>query len=500
VVRGAAAVAPVNQVESPDLNSASAAKLNILLLAVRARMVDALLDVINAAGAALSLPRDEDETELAFASRLAKTIQKLPAAKIEAVERKLAAQGRSVPLRLLAAALRNPAGPEAARIAAYLETMRYKDRDLAARAVVRSYRQNDASPLRQEQRAEISLHRDTLAMAARPTPAARHENLKDAPVRTTNVAATYLDVDIGEQQEVLTATAADVREYAGDKAPAAAKAGQALPTTNAAGAPFQPPEGETAARTGEAADTVSKPDAQPHAARSDPIIPKRWAGIPASLSEDAADLIVAIIRDQEADVVLDAADVDPAVEIDVMLDETLMSGDIPEELRRASDQPALTNGPARQPSRLAAQPPTGVAAPGVAANRRAAPEAEPLPALQHSIDTAYAPVLMKIVEGVPYAIQPYQFAKDESEDGGSREMHREDHDGGPQSEQQEADGQSDTSEDDETEMQALGDAAVASESRPDTRRETPRLPAPGLVMPPVAEQAYVLYRRMVDWE
>ena len=501
VVRGATAVAPVNHIESPDLNSAIAAKLNILLLAVRARMVEALLDVINAAGEALSQPRDDDETELAFASRLADAIQKLPASKIEAIERQLTAQGHSVPLRLLAAALKNPAGPEAARIAAYLETVRYKDRDLAARAVVRSYGQNDASPVRQEQRPEISLHRDTLATAARAAPAAMSEDPADAPAGTSNVAATYRDAESAERPEVPNKMATDGREIAGDSAPTATTISRGVPTeVQKVEEPLLPPDNEAAVATAEpAAGNTMKADAEPRIAKSDPIIPKSWAGIPASLSEDATDLIVSIIRDQEAEVLLEAADVDPAVEIDVILDETLIS-DIPEELRLAPDHQApRMNGPGRQLSPLASQPLTDPTAAIVAANRHAAPEAEPPPVFQHTIDAAYAPVMMKIVEGVPYAIQPYQFAKDEAEDGGSREMHREDHDGGPPSEQQEADGQPDASEDAEPEVKTQGEASISSENA-DTRAETPVLSAPGLAMPPVAEEAYTLYRRMVGWE
>ncbi|KQV31872.1 hypothetical protein ASC97_17760 [Rhizobium sp. Root1203] len=502
VVRGATAVAPVNHIESPDLNSAIAAKLNILLLAVRARMVEALLDVINAAGDALSQPRDDDETEIAFASRLADAIQKLPASKIETIERQLAAQGHSVPLRLLAAALKNPAGPEAARIAAYLETVRYKDRDLAARAVVRSYGQNDASPSRQEQRPEISLHRDTLATAARAAPpATSHEDPADAPAGTANaVVATYLDAESAERSEVPIKMAADGREIAGDKTPAATTISRGAPTeAQKAEEPLLPPDDETAVATAEpAAGNAMNADAEPRVAKGDPIIPKSWAGIPASLSDDATGLIVSIIRDQEAEILLEAADVDPAVEIDVILDETLI-GDIPEELRLTPDQAPRMNDPGRQPSLLASEPLIGPTSASVAANRHAAPEAEPPPVLQHTIDAAYAPVMMKIVEGVPYAIQPYQFAKDEAEDGGSREMHREDHDGGTPSEQQEADGQPDASEDAEPEVQAQGEASISSENA-DTRSETPLLPAPGFAMPPVAEEAYTLYRRMVGWE
>ncbi|HWT60377.1 MAG TPA: hypothetical protein VN284_21255, partial [Rhizobium sp.] len=165
--RSVIAPAPVNAVEAADLNSAIAGKLSILLLAARERMIEALFDAIDAAGRAISLDRGEDETNLAFASRLADAIQRLPAVKIDEIERQLTEQGHSLPLRMIAAALKNPAGPEAARIVAYLEIVRYKDRDLAARAVVRSYGQNDASPMRAEARPEIQLHEDHAPVAMR---------------------------------------------------------------------------------------------------------------------------------------------------------------------------------------------------------------------------------------------------------------------------------------------------------------------------------------------
>ena len=169
--RSVVAPAPVNAVEAADLNSAIAGKLNILLLAARERMVEALFDVIDAAGRSISLDRGDDESNLAFASRLADAIRRLPAARIDEVERQLTAQGHSLPLRTIAEALKNPTGPEAARIVAYLEIVRYKDRDLAARAVVRSYRQNDASPMRAEARPEIQLHEDNRPAAAMRQPA-----------------------------------------------------------------------------------------------------------------------------------------------------------------------------------------------------------------------------------------------------------------------------------------------------------------------------------------
>jgi hypothetical protein len=472
------------------------AKLNILLLAVRARMVEALLDVLNATGDAISQPRDDDEPDLAFAARLADAIQKMPAAKIEAVERQLAAQGHAIPLRLLAEALRNPAGPEATRIAAYLETIGYKDRDLATRAVVRSYGQNDGSPQRPDQRPEISLHRDSVPLAARAAPASPPDAAAKVPVNITATAITNPTADPVEQPAV----AAAVSAVEADEQPVAATSSFAEADAGA--------EASAAATTaGEEAGLV---EAGSVAAKADPIIPKTWTGIPASLSKDETDMIVVIIRDQEAEVLLEAVDVEPAIEIDVLLDDTLIA-DIPEHLRASPDQAVVSNGIARQANPLAAPSPLEAAAARTAAHAPTPVETDLPSAARQTIDATYAPVMMKIVEGVPYAIQPYGFAKDETDDGASREMNREDHNGEPrQDEEDEAalQGEPDVAEAIDTAASDADEDGVTIETSPaaaapllnDAGQPILKLPAPGQSAMTVPDEAYARYRRMVGWE
>jgi hypothetical protein len=496
IVRAAATAVAVNQVESPDLTSAVTAKLNILLLAVRARMVEALLDVLNATGDAISQPRDDDEPDLAFAARLADAIQKMPAAKIEAVERQLAAQGHAIPLRLLAEALRNPAGPEATRIAAYLETIGYKDRDLATRAVVRSYGQNDGSPQRPDQRPEISLHRDSVPLAARAAPASPPDAAAKVPVNITATAITNPTADPVEQPAV----AAAVSAVEADEQPVAATSSFAEADAGA--------EASAAATTaGEEAGLV---EAGSVAAKADPIIPKTWTGIPASLSKDETDMIVVIIRDQEAEVLLEAVDVEPAIEIDVLLDDTLIA-DIPEHLRASPDQAVVSNGIARQANPLAAPSPLEAAAARTTGHAPTPVETDLPSAARQTIDATYAPVMMKIVEGVPYAIQPYGFAKDETDDGASREMNREDHNGEPrQDEEEEAalQGEPDVAEAIETAAADADEDGVTIETSPaaaapllnDAGQPILKLPAPGQSAMTVPDEAYARYRRMVGWE
>ena len=321
----AIAPAPVNAVEAADLNSAIAGKLNILLLAARERMVEALFDVIDAAGRSISLDRGEDESNLAFASRLADAIRRLPAARIDEVERQLTAQGHGLPLRTIAEALKNPTGPEAARIVAYLEIVRYKDRDLAARAVVRSYRQNDASPMRAEARPEIQLHEDNRPAAATRQPAEKVPVLV-APLTEAAALVTAEEPLIAE-----TVEAADPETPQPEEAPA-----QPAPVAAAEVAAEESLPQEIEARQllstdldkiEDTQEAVEQSAVQPRIVsdKADPVIPRNWAGIVASMTEEVSEMIATLIREQEIETVLEDVPVEAAVEIDTILDEAVIS-------------------------------------------------------------------------------------------------------------------------------------------------------------------------------
>ncbi|MDM9646897.1 hypothetical protein [Rhizobium sp. S163] len=512
VVRSVTAVVPVNQVESPDLTSGATAKLNILLLAVRARMVEALLNVLTATGEALSQPRDDNEPDLVFASRLADAIQKLPAAKIEVIERQLAAQGHAIPLRLLAEALQNPAGPAATRIAAYLETIGTRDRDLATRAVLKSYSQNDGSPARPEQRPEISLHRDTVTSTPRATTAATESaGAKNAATAAAAAGTTGHESDV-TPQTVLTdeAPMAPVAERAEPKA-AMTAASATLSADEAAEAPVAT-EASAPPAEAEATEVAAEPTVT-RDTKADPIIPKSWVGIPASLSKDETDMIVVIIRDQATETLLEATDVEPAVDIDVLLDDTLIA-DIPDNLKRPAEQMLMANGLAKPVTAQAAPSPLEAVAAQAAARQTAQTDTDTPSATRQMIDATYAPVLMKVIEGVPYAPQPYDFAKDETDDAGSREMNREDHNGnidqGDENEDAEQDGAdeagtleeqvlaADDSED--AAIMAAQQSAIDAPMLDEAGEPILMLPGPGLPMAPASDEAYARYRRMVGWE
>lgn len=125
-----------------DSNSSSAGKLNVLLLAGRERIADHLAMLADAVGRAIDLPRRENEGNSDYVIRLAEALSKMTPRQRADVERQLNLVVQGLKLRFLFEAFGNPTGPQAARIVAYLETARYKDRDPVARSVVTSYRQN----------------------------------------------------------------------------------------------------------------------------------------------------------------------------------------------------------------------------------------------------------------------------------------------------------------------------------------------------------------------
>ncbi|AUW45165.1 hypothetical protein ELH77_24250 [Rhizobium ruizarguesonis] len=483
---------PVNAVEAADLNSAIAGKLNILLLAARERMVEALFDVIDAAGRSISLDRGEDESNLAFASRLADAIRQLPTAGIDEVGRQLTEQGHSVPLRTIAEALKNPTGPEAARIVAYLEIVRYKDRDLAARAVVRSYGQNDASPMRAEPRPEIRLpeirlHEDSLPAAMRqpadklPAPA---DSLIEAAALTTTEEAVIAeaveaaDAETPQAENRAQSTPATAREVAPEKsAPQEIEAGQPLPTEAAAADDTQA--------------TPEPPAIQPRAMseKVDPVIPRNWAGIVASMTEEVSELIATIIREQDVETVLEDVPVEAAVEIDAILDDAVIS-DATETLR----QPAEFTAPDPRQS-AALRPPQMDEAAAAAARQPKEISAQPqtMP-IAETAEASYLPLAAKMPEGLAYSQLPYQFAKDtpsNEEAGETHHQHQHHRDDASEDQQQAQSGGEDAEPDAET-----------TDTAPE--RRTPRMidTEPSAYQPgrPADDPVYTLYQRMVGWE
>nr|WP_210276707.1 hypothetical protein [Rhizobium sp. BK275] len=479
--RSVLAPTPVNAVEAAHLNAAIAGKLNILLIAARQRMIEALLDIINATGRTISLQRGKGESDQAFAIRVADAIRRMPDAEIEAVERQLSDDGHSLPLRIIAAALKDPTGPEATRVIAYLEIVNYKDRDLAARAVVRSYRQNDAAPLpRTELRPEIKFQGENLSaarqFAAKPVESAAMPAAEEIVPAETAIVVTA-DQTVEDQQ------------ISNQPATAAHEA------SSQAATPRETEEVQVASAEREVVEPEQAGPAleqQTISAKADPVIPRSWTGIASSMTEQVSQMIATIIREQEATVLLTDTPVEAAVEIDAMLDEAVIS-EATESLVRTTPEDVVepASAQATQASRPSqAEIATAAQTARPARDIAAQPQPAPLPVVE---TPSYVPLAARMPDGLPYAQTPYQFARDEYKATKADEPpHRQHENGGSQDQQQQQQAQSGQ---DEEQQAGEGDA-------PREERRQPKMfdPDPSTTPATVADPVYALYQRMVGWE
>lgn len=480
--RSVVAPTPVNAVEAADLNAAIAGKLNILLIAARQRMIEALLDIINATGRTIALQRGEGESDQAFAARVADAIRRMPDAEIDAVEHQLSDDGHSLPLRMIAAALKDPTGPEATRVIAYLEIISYKDRDLAARAVVRSYRQNDAAPLpRTEPRPEIKLQGENL-------PTARQSAAKTAE----NVAMPAAEEIVPAEATVVVATDPTVEDQKTGSQPTAA----AHEASSQATTPRETEEVQVAPAEQEVIEPEQAEPAleqQTISAKADPVIPRNWTGIASSMTEQVSQMIATIIREQEATVLLTDTPVEAAVEIDAILDEAVIS-EATESLVRTTPEDVVepASAQAAQASRPSQAEITAVAQTARPIREIAAqPQPVPIPVVE---TPSYVPLTARMPEGLPYAQTPYQFARDEYKATKADDPPRRHHENGSsQDQQKQPQAQSGQGGD---EQQAGGEEAPREE------RRQPKMfdPDPSTAPATVADPIYALYQRMVGWE
>lgn len=125
-----------------EQNAAIAGRLNLLLLTGQERMSDNLAILVNLLGSRLGMERADGESLSTYAGRLVQALGDLTPQMRQSIQRQLSQMFGGLQLRTLMEAFRNPVGPEAATLSIYLELYRVKDKDLAARTVVTSYRQN----------------------------------------------------------------------------------------------------------------------------------------------------------------------------------------------------------------------------------------------------------------------------------------------------------------------------------------------------------------------
>jgi hypothetical protein len=247
-----------------------------------------------------------------------------------------------------------------------------------------------------------------------------------------------------------------------------------------------PPAGD---RAGEAPEILEAPaPSTPPAARPDPVIPRNWSGILASMTEAASELIVTIIREQEtAAVVLEDGPLDAAVEIDVMLDEAVIGemADIPVR------QPDERAGPAARPAATGLPVNVAPAAAGVRFESETPAARQPMPAPGPG-EAPQALQLPRMADGVAYVPLPYQFAKDASPAGKAEQARRPyDEDGGEEERRQASAGEEDAGARSGS-QENDGDAAPRRNAGDDEPASASDVP--------VADPLYALYQRMAGWE
>lgn len=141
-----AATSGVSAATTPlPANLLGGGRIDILSLSGQVQLAQGLSIFAETIGSFLKISRREGEGLVDYANRLAEALKSLSLSQRAALEQSIAQLVRGVTLRILTEILKNPLGPEAARLTAYLESAPAADRDLATRAVVSSYRQNDAA-------------------------------------------------------------------------------------------------------------------------------------------------------------------------------------------------------------------------------------------------------------------------------------------------------------------------------------------------------------------
>lgn len=135
--------APSNAAPQENTNLGRA---SVLALSGQLQLSQSVTVLAEALGRMLNIPRKDAESVDDYVNRLVQTIRGLSSSEREALNQQLAKVLQGLTLKIIAEVLKNPAGPDAARLAVLLEMTRYKG-DLAAKAVVSSYRQNTGNDL-----------------------------------------------------------------------------------------------------------------------------------------------------------------------------------------------------------------------------------------------------------------------------------------------------------------------------------------------------------------
>lgn len=140
------AVPPQTGNPVPENNGSLFARAAIASLASEFQLSRSTAVLAEALGKLMNLPRRDGEAVEAYVTRLTEALRTLPAAQRQALEQQVGKALQGLTLAMLAEILKQPTGPDAARLALLIELSRYRGMDLAAKAVVSSYQQNNPVP------------------------------------------------------------------------------------------------------------------------------------------------------------------------------------------------------------------------------------------------------------------------------------------------------------------------------------------------------------------
>lgn len=176
------------------IGSDSTTNPELLRLSGEMRLAQSVSVFAETVGSLLKIPRRDGEALTDYSKRLAVAIANLGQEERTRLQAQLNRIMQGATLRLLTELLMSPAGPAAARLAVQIETAQYRERDLAARQVVSSYRQNEAAPQPANTNANVTPGAQTDAKAAGDTGKPSLPTVSQTEVK--NAAATTGTGDI----------------------------------------------------------------------------------------------------------------------------------------------------------------------------------------------------------------------------------------------------------------------------------------------------------------
>ncbi|MCZ7486392.1 hypothetical protein [Rhizobium rhizogenes] len=163
---------------APDNGSSIFAKAAVASLTSEFQLSRSTAVLAETLGKLMNLPRRDGEAIETYVVRLTDALRTMPPAQRLALEQQVIKTLQGLSLSMLAEILKQPTGPEAARLALLIELSRYKGMDLAAKAVVSSYQQNNPAssaptqPKPQSPQSQNSGNHQNAAAAAQPASAA----------------------------------------------------------------------------------------------------------------------------------------------------------------------------------------------------------------------------------------------------------------------------------------------------------------------------------------